>query len=203
MRWLGSRRPPPTSEFVFVRPRRCCKGDDRCPSEHSLSPSEGVVKAQGEARRPGVVWHRQVKCLSSSASRERIEVRGEFQNNPNNFFVFSLFQVDGIGALAKLHSPHRDPRPAKRDEGDFLPRSNSGFYNTLRKAGRGGLLTQIGLRFLQLLNRRGQRLVDVLHDVVNVFDANRESHHVIAHAGGGEFFRPQLAMRGGCRVCRQ
>ena len=37
--------------------------------------------------------------------RGAIEVRAKFQNNPNNFFVFSLFQVGGIGALAKPHFP--------------------------------------------------------------------------------------------------
>jgi hypothetical protein len=60
-------------------------------------------------------------------SREGIEVRGKFQDKPKNFFVFSLFQASGIGALAKRLSPH----PAKWGKGGFLPRANSDFYNTL------------------------------------------------------------------------
>ena len=53
---------------------------------------------------------------------------GGFQNNPKNFFVFSLFQAGGIGALAKRYSP------ASRKAGrrTVLPRSDSGFCNTLR-----------------------------------------------------------------------
>jgi hypothetical protein len=100
------------------------------PNDVGLPPSEVVVKARDEVRHAGVVWHWQAKGRSCSPF-ERIEVRGGFQNNPKNLFVFRLFQADGIGALASHHSPH----PAKRGEGEFLLTSQ---FRQLQFLERGG-----------------------------------------------------------------
>jgi hypothetical protein len=105
----------------------------------SRPPQEGVVKAPGEARRPGVVWHRQVKCLSSSPSRgesgiQTVTIRslsagerqgevyglagsrlrwGEFQNSPKNF----LFSVCSklLASVPSLNATPLTPQSGARE----------------------------------------------------------------------------------------
>ena len=45
-----------------------------------------------------------------------------------------------------------------------------------------------------------QRLHQVGLQIVDVLDANRQSHHVLAHPRLGQFGRIELAVRGRCRV---
>ena len=50
---------------------------------------------------------------------------------------------------------------------------------------------------------RGERLIDIGNDVVDMFDADRQPHHVLADPGRGQFLGTQLTVGRRCRVTGQ
>ena len=54
--------------------------------------------------------------------------------------------------------------------------------------------------FQAVLPRGGERLVQVLDDVVDVLDADREPHQILGDAGGCELLGRELAVGGGGRM---